>query len=72
MTCVRCNINPPAVTRTVSCGEVGFCLDCWEKIDISGSCKCCGNTWDLFVHAMWFDKIIEHICGTCKATEACV
>lgn len=72
MTCIRCGKHPPAITRKASCGEVGFCLECWDIIDISGKCKCCGTTEFLRVHAKWFDKIIEHICDYCRSIEACI
>lgn len=72
MNCVRCHKEPAAITKVASCGEVGFCLGCWDKIDISGTCKCCGTAEDLLVHAKWFDRVIENICRTCRATEVCI
>lgn len=44
----------------------GFCSDCWEEIDKSGKCIDCGAEEDLFIHAMWYDQVIEHICGYCR------
>ncbi len=72
MRCIRCSMNEATITRGSSGGEVGFCAACFEDIDLSGKCKCCGTTEDLWIHAKWFDKVIEHLCGHCKFTEACI
>ena len=74
MNCLKCDQDKPLYVKKimekelVGVVEKGFCRECWQDVDQSGSCFNCGADEDLFVNAVWMGRPIEHICGHCRAT----